>query len=96
MVRVELIRLCAERRSQCSSKSPRSTMARRLIETISKHPIIHSVGFMSWPLKVVERALKLLKGRKLIMMRQLFLSDGFAEISKASRFFFKGAFGGLR
>ena len=48
------------------------------------------------PSKVVERALKLLKGRKLIMMRQLFLSDGFAGISKASRFFFKGAFGGLR
>ena len=94
MVRLDPIRLCAERNIPIFiEKPPADTMERALeIEGIlKKHPIIHSIGFMSRYLKIVERALRLLKGHKLIMMRQYYFCPmGLPESFKTtSRFFYK-------
>jgi len=94
MVRLDPIRLCAERRIPIFiEKPPADTMERaHKIETVlKKHPVIHSVGFMSRYLKVVERALKFLKGRKLIMMRQYYFCPMAldADFARLPRFFFK-------
>ena len=94
MARLDPIRLCAKRRIPILiEKPPADTMerARKIEAVLKKHPVIHSVGFMSRYLKTVECALRLLKGRKLIMMRQYYFCPMTldANFARLPRFFYK-------
>lgn len=94
MARLDPIRLCAERKIPIFiEKPPADTIerAREISAILKTHPVIHSVGFMFRYLELVQRARQLLKGRKLLMLRQFY----YCPISlpgnyeKWPRFFFK-------
>ncbi|MBI4024029.1 MAG: Gfo/Idh/MocA family oxidoreductase [Verrucomicrobia bacterium] len=94
MARLDPIRFCAERRVPIFiEKPPADTLdrAHEIEAILKKHPVIHSVGFMCRYLKIVERALRLIKDHKLIMMRQYYfcpmaLPEDFKRIP---RFYYK-------
>lgn len=101
MVRLDPIRLCAERGIPIFiEKPPADTLARaREIEAIlKKHPVIHSVGFVFRYLRMVERALDLLKGRPILMIRNYYFCPMSlpAEHARFAKFYFqKELSGGL-
>lgn len=75
MVRLDPIRLCAERGiALFIEKPPADTLERaRAIEAVLRqHPVIHSVGFVLRYLDLVAHACELLAGRQILLIRQFY------------------------
>lgn len=101
MVRLDPIRLCAERRIPIFiEKPPADTLerAKKIEGILKKHPTLHLVGFVFRYLVMVDRAMQLLKGRKILMLRQYYFCPMSLEPGheKFARFYFqKEVSGGL-